>query len=250
MMEKPASLRMRDLEARTGVGRETIRFYLRQGLLPEPQRPKRNVALYSEAHVARLLIIKDLQERRFLPLSVIKALLDDRVADDVLDISAFPHLRDELTSRLRPFSDLATLVEFCESTGLPETEISSLAEVGLVKLQPNTEGQPCLDSHDMIILRHWARLRQAGFTEERGFSVDLAKLYLDFAHWLAGQEIRLFYDRLANRVDGQDAAAMAATAVPIINDIVSLLRERAIHDRLEALHALDITHNSPQKDPV
>ena len=44
MARRPASpvrsrMRMRDLERATGVGRETIRFYIREGLLPEPARP-------------------------------------------------------------------------------------------------------------------------------------------------------------------------------------------------------------------
>ncbi|WP_390902446.1 MerR family DNA-binding transcriptional regulator [Sphingomonas bisphenolicum] len=30
---------MRELEERTGVHRETIRVYLREGLIPEPARP-------------------------------------------------------------------------------------------------------------------------------------------------------------------------------------------------------------------
>ena len=37
-------LKMKDLERTTGVGREAIRFYIREGLLPEPERPSRNVA--------------------------------------------------------------------------------------------------------------------------------------------------------------------------------------------------------------
>jgi hypothetical protein len=37
-------LKMRDLERLTGVHRETIRVYFRAGLLPAPDRPKRNVA--------------------------------------------------------------------------------------------------------------------------------------------------------------------------------------------------------------
>ena len=35
-----APLKMKDLEAQTGVSREAIHFYLREGLLPEPQRLK------------------------------------------------------------------------------------------------------------------------------------------------------------------------------------------------------------------
>ena len=76
-MEASGNLKMKDLEARTGLSRQAIHFYLREGLLPEPHRPKRNVAHYSEEHVARIKLIKRLQEEKFLPLGVIKNMLAD-----------------------------------------------------------------------------------------------------------------------------------------------------------------------------
>ncbi|MFN7174973.1 MAG: MerR family transcriptional regulator, partial [Thermaurantiacus tibetensis] len=69
-------MRMRDLERASGIGRETIRFYIREGLLPEPVRTARNAALYGEEHLTRLLAIRRLREDRFLPLGVIRVLLD------------------------------------------------------------------------------------------------------------------------------------------------------------------------------
>ena len=57
-----ASLKMKDLEAETGVSREAIHFYLREGLLPAPEKPKRNVAYYSDEHVVRIRAIKRLQQ--------------------------------------------------------------------------------------------------------------------------------------------------------------------------------------------
>ena len=42
-------MKMRELEARTGVDREVIRVYFRKGLLPEPHRPARTAADYGEA---------------------------------------------------------------------------------------------------------------------------------------------------------------------------------------------------------
>ena len=69
-------MRMRDLEKASGVSRETIRFYIREGLLPEPDRTHRNSATYSDDHLARLLTIRRLRDERFLPLSVIRSLFD------------------------------------------------------------------------------------------------------------------------------------------------------------------------------
>ncbi len=40
----PAPLRMAELSARSGMPRETIHFYLREGLLPRPRKGGRTVA--------------------------------------------------------------------------------------------------------------------------------------------------------------------------------------------------------------
>ena len=45
-------MKMAELERRSGVGRETIRYYIREGLLPEPERRARNVAVYGDVHAA------------------------------------------------------------------------------------------------------------------------------------------------------------------------------------------------------
>ena len=68
-------MKMQDLERTTGVGRETIRFYIREGLLPQPERPSRNVAWYDESFVERIALIKELQQKRFLPLHIIKTIV-------------------------------------------------------------------------------------------------------------------------------------------------------------------------------
>jgi len=68
-------MKMKELEAATGIGRETIRYYIREGLLPEPVRPKRNVAAYGREHVKRLNLIRKLQQERHLPLSVIRTIV-------------------------------------------------------------------------------------------------------------------------------------------------------------------------------
>src|SRR5690349_11544156 len=70
-------LRMRDLVRATGLPRETIHFYLAQGLLPKPVKTGRNTAVYGPEHLERLQRIKDLQEKHFLPLRAIKAVLVD-----------------------------------------------------------------------------------------------------------------------------------------------------------------------------
>ncbi|HJK99010.1 MAG TPA: MerR family transcriptional regulator [Polyangiaceae bacterium LLY-WYZ-14_1] len=78
----PWTLRMRDLSAATGLPRQAIHFYIREGLVPPGRKTGRNAAVYGPEHLDRLALIRRLQHERFLPLRAIKALLDDRDAAD------------------------------------------------------------------------------------------------------------------------------------------------------------------------
>src|SRR6266446_3347200 len=79
-------MKMRELEARTGLNRETIRVYLRHGLVPVPQRPLPNVADYDESHVRAILAVRDLQVG-----------LDDRQISIASLLKAFPHAAKDST---------------------------------------------------------------------------------------------------------------------------------------------------------
>lgn len=65
----------------TGVGVETVRYYQRRGLLPEPPRPPGEVRRYGEPDVKRLRFIRSAQSAGFT-LSEIKELVDLDASDD------------------------------------------------------------------------------------------------------------------------------------------------------------------------
>ena len=64
-----------------GVGVETVRYYQRRGLLPEPPRPPGEVRRYGEADVRRLRFIRSAQAAGFT-LNEIGELLDLDASDD------------------------------------------------------------------------------------------------------------------------------------------------------------------------
>src|SRR6266487_2199773 len=70
-------LRMGELARASGVSAATIKHYLREGLLPEPVKTSRNMAYYPAEFVERIKMIKQLQEERYMPLRVIKDLLEE-----------------------------------------------------------------------------------------------------------------------------------------------------------------------------
>ncbi len=65
--------------ARADVNIQTVRYYERRGLLPEPSRTESNYRLYSEESVQRVRFVKRAQELGFT-LEEIKELLSLRAA--------------------------------------------------------------------------------------------------------------------------------------------------------------------------
>jgi len=82
----PKGMRMAELARRSGVTRETIHFYLREGLLPRPEKGGRTVAYYGEAHLERLALIRRLRDEKYLPIAVIRRLLDSPAAAAERDV--------------------------------------------------------------------------------------------------------------------------------------------------------------------
>mgnify|MGYP005844530461 CR=1 FL=1 len=68
-------LRISDLEKITGVGRSTIHYYLREGLLSPPRRTGKTMAYYHAGHIAELRRVRELQEEGY-PIAIIREMRD------------------------------------------------------------------------------------------------------------------------------------------------------------------------------
>lgn len=92
-------MKMRELEQRTGVHRETIRVYLREGLIPEPERPRKTVADYGVEHVQAILAVRRLQHENRLTLAQIKAIIAGEGTEARVEASAFDQLEQLVAHR-------------------------------------------------------------------------------------------------------------------------------------------------------
>ncbi len=221
-------MRMRDLEKASGVGRETIRYYIREGLLPEPARASRNSASYSDDHVARLKAIKRLQEERFLPLAVIRTLLEEDTSDRWLAPDAFPMLDAMLAVRLSESGARISAAELVESLGLDQKAIDENVAIGMISLAADGT----ISARDAAIMRTLAGMSEIGFDDTLGFTSNDMRIYLDFVEWVTTQEMRLFFDHTAGQVGEARALDMAERGVSAVNDLISQLRTRALLRKL------------------
>src|SRR5882724_5286253 len=70
-------IKIAELARRSGTSKETIHFYLREGLLRKPKKTSRNMAYYDESHIEQLKLIKRLRTESYLPLHIIKKVLKE-----------------------------------------------------------------------------------------------------------------------------------------------------------------------------
>ncbi len=76
-------MRISELSRASGVPIPTIKYYLREGVLPAGQPTARNQAAYDESHLHRLRLIRALMEVGGLGISAVRAVLD-AIADESL----------------------------------------------------------------------------------------------------------------------------------------------------------------------
>jgi DNA-binding transcriptional MerR regulator len=185
-------LRMRDLVRASGLPRETIHFYKLQGLLPDPVKAGRNTALYTQAHVERLRRIRELQERQFLPLKAIRAILEDT------DEEGFTPDQEDLVRQVR-----ATLAGWTSAQQRPTVaiaefvpgrvarrELRKLVDAGLVETH-TAPGGARVSEDDAVVLECWAQFKEAGLGPDQGVAPTELRLYDDAMERLIAREARM-----------------------------------------------------------
>jgi len=94
-----SSMRIAELSRAAEVPVPTIKYYLREGLLPPGELTSPNQAQYGQLHLERLRLVRALVEVGRLPIATIRELLADLERPD-------PDLHHILGCSLKPTSDL------------------------------------------------------------------------------------------------------------------------------------------------
>lgn len=216
-------MKMRELETRTGVNRETIRVFLRHGLIPEPRRPKANVADYDETHVRAVQAVRDLQRNSTVTLKQIKETLDGSPTDQRIEASAFQHLEALVATRVG--IDVQPIQIESLARGFPDAEdvARRLATIGVIDIL-DSAGGPSLSITDARLVTIWSEMRQTGFTDDSGFPPEIVSFYIDPAERVAEREATLFLERTEGRISEDEAARMLQIALRLMLDFFGLLR--------------------------
>ena len=222
-------LKISELAERADVPVATVRHYLREGLLPEPVKTSRNMAYYPPEFAERIRLIKQLQEERFLPLKVIRELLEsgngspERLRDLV-------ELEDRILERAAAGERERVPVEEIETRyEVPRDVLAKLAELGV--LTPTADGY---SPSDIQIVEAMSRFRAGGYDESIGFTVYDTLRYKQAMEALASEEVKILTDRLAGMDPDRVIELIEGGAEPL-NELLTALRTKALVAELERL---------------
>jgi DNA-binding transcriptional MerR regulator len=225
---KPGSeemLRMGELAQASGVSAATIKHYLREGLLPEPVKTSRNMAYYPAEFVDRIRMIKQLQEERYMPLRVIK----DLIEEDPDRAKALIELGDRLLQHaLASESERISAAEVRHRYDVPQDVIDRLAELDV--LTPDDRGY---SPSDLRIIEAISRFRAGGYEERIGFTVYDTIRYKQAMASLVKEEVDVLMERLAGEMDPDEAMALIEAGNQPLNDLLAAMHTKALVAELE-----------------
>jgi DNA-binding transcriptional MerR regulator len=225
--ESNGLLKISELAERSGVPVATVRHYLREGLLPEPVKTSRNMAYYPPEFVERIKVIKQLQEERFMPLRVIRGLLESGDAEPER-LRAMIDLEDRILDRaLAGERERIDADEVRGRYDVPQEVLDRLAELGV--LTPDEQGY---SPSDVRVVEAIGRFRAGGYDERIGFTVYDTLRYIRALEPLVAEEVDVLTKRLAGDVDPDRALEIIEAGIGPLNDLMAALHTKLLVARL------------------
>ncbi len=217
---------MAALAEQSGVSAATIKHYLREGLLPAPVKTSRNMAWYSPEYVDRIKLIKRLQEERYLPLDVIKRILENE-PDQV-------EARLELGDALLQRSEAAlasgkglTRKQAVSKLDLPDDVLDAFERIGAIEPH-ETKGGVRYTQPDAEFLTAIAEFRKSGYGEALGFTVYDALIYMRHLEALARDEVDVISEKLPGKLSADEAADLIERGHGPMRDLLSAMHVKLL----------------------
>jgi DNA-binding transcriptional MerR regulator len=221
-------MKISELAEASGVPVATVRHYLREGLLPDPVKTSRNMAYYPPEFVERIRLIKQLQEDRFLPLKVIRELLQSRDGDPDR-LHALLELEDRILDRaLAGEQKRVPVSEVRDRYDVPKEVLDRLAELDV--LSPSRRGYT---PSDVRIVEAISRFRAGGYDERIGFTVYDTLRYKRALEQLVSEEVEVLMERLAGEMDPDRAVELIEAGSAPLQDLIAALHTKLLVAELE-----------------
>jgi DNA-binding transcriptional MerR regulator len=224
------TLKISELAEAAGVPVATVRHYLREGLLPEGRKTSRNMAYYPADTVDRIRLIKLLQEERFMPLKVIRELLEREGGDPDAVRTLLAEADRGIERALASERERTPAAEVSERLAVPLEVLDRLAEVGIL-----SAADAGYTPADVRIVEAIARFRAGGYDERIGFTVYDAARFLEPLQALARREVELLSEKLVGRFEPDRAAELIEAGIDPLADLIAAMNAKLITNEIESV---------------
>jgi DNA-binding transcriptional MerR regulator len=235
-------MKMRELVKQSGVSKETIHYYIREGLLRKPRKTSTNSANYNENHLEQLRIIKDLRDNYFFPIPVIKQILKNLKKQSSFE-QTIAHLHNKyfrpLDRLLEQDTHIVGTEAFLRATGLNDRWSDRFEEWGVIT--PSEKDGAKVYSHDDVLIgRLLTDMSENGLGPAEGFDPIFIKKVTDAQNEVFRSSKQQFYEAYSEKYSNgaySERALMAAELLGIYthllyrksvkNDVWEVLQDRA-----------------------
>ncbi|MFZ5571068.1 MAG: MerR family transcriptional regulator [Thermodesulfobacteriota bacterium] len=195
-------MKISELIRQTGVSKETIHYYIREGVLPKPRKTGKNTAEYNESHVEQIRTVKALRENYYLPIPVIKKLIKKHNKQTHPEKSSFQFL-------IEKFKPLEQLLSSEGVTGREAfKDITGLSEKWLLKMEEwriltplEQDGEVFYSADNVIIGKLLVEMDRTGIGPRDGFDPAELTNFTDLFRELVSKNLNRFMQAGWNRMN-------------------------------------------------
>jgi len=178
-------LKIGEIARKSGVQPSTIRYYVRQKLLPEPNKVNKSMAYYDESCIEKIQAIRHIQEAKYFPLSVIRNIL--KRMDDGMGLEEAEAIEDVVFGTQPDATDIVVdRKDFLKHTGLSSEQLQEAVRIGLLMPYLQEKGRTSYNLEDIRFGRDVLK-RILDF----GQDIEELKFYVELGNQIVEQEIML-----------------------------------------------------------
>ena len=168
-------MKIGELVSRTGVSKQLIHHYLREGLIAKPKKTGINSAAYDESHVEQIALIKNLRDKYFLPLPMIKEIVKRQKKLSPTEKTLLGIQSSHLAPIDRFFPhDVTGRENFREATGLGRFWLGKMEEWRIITPK-DEDGEPVYSQTDIEIGRLVLTMDLLGAGPKNGYDPEFLR---------------------------------------------------------------------------
>mgnify|MGYP001815549271 FL=1 len=204
-------MKISQLVKRTGVPKETIHFYIREGLLRKPRKSGVNSAEYNETYVDQVQLIKDLRDNYYLPIPEIKKIVKDFRKQSPSDqaVSQFHSRFFRPADRLFA-NEIKGREAFRQATGLGEKWLAKAEEWGVITPEVFADAEAIYSPDDVAIGKLMVNMDRLGFGPKDGFDPEDLRYIAEFVRKYVVDIVKKYYQNNLEKMTSKEYVERAS----------------------------------------